>query len=82
MAQEAQALLLQVGQQRWCLLPDRQAWRAWRDGARAPSPLAGLWLGFSPDASTRWVLQRRQGSGPPARLWWLAAGSRSGWRQS
>ena len=82
LAPDAQALLLQVGGQRWGLLPDPQAWRAWRDGARAPSPLTGLWLGFSPDASTRRALQRRHGSGPPARLWWPAAGSRSGWRQS
>jgi competence protein ComEC len=82
LAPDAQALLLQVGGQRWGLLPDPQAWRAWRDGARAPSPLAGLWLGFSPDASTRRALQRRHGSWTPARLWWPAAGSRSGWRQS
>ena len=79
---DAQALLLQVGGQRWGLLPDPQAWRAWRDGARVPSPLAGLWLGFSPDASTRRLLLHRHGSVRPARLWWPAAGSRSGWRQS
>jgi competence protein ComEC len=81
-AQGGQALQLQVGTQRWGLLPDRQAWRAWRDGLQRPPALAGLWLGFTPEGGLQRELRRRLPALPPSRLWWPVAGSRSGWRQS
>ena len=85
LAIDAQALQLQVGDQRWLLLPDRQAWRAWRDQApqpHRPPALTGLWLGFTPDGELERQLRRWLPGVPPSRLWWAVAGSRSGWRQS
>ena len=82
LSHDAQALQLQVGDQRWGLLPDRQAWRAWREQAHPPPALAGLWLGFTPDGGLERQLRRWLPGVPPSRLWWPVAGSRSGWRQS
>ncbi|MFM8968028.1 MAG: ComEC/Rec2 family competence protein, partial [Vulcanococcus sp.] len=82
LADGAQALLLQVGEQRWGLLPDRQAWRAWRHGQGPPPAVAGLWLGFTPDGGVQRELRAWAPVVAPSRLWWPVAGSRSGWRQS
>jgi len=82
LADASQALLLQVGEQRWGLLPDRQAWRAWRHGQGPPPAVAGLWLGFTPDGGVQRELRAWAPAVAPSRLWWPVAGSRSGWRQS
>ena len=86
LVRDAQVLWLRVGEQRWGLLPNPQAWRAWRDGGHQHATVEGLWLGFTPDASLRLELGRElrrwQPALRPSRLWWPVAGSRSGWRQS
>jgi len=76
---DSQALVLAAGRLRWGLLPDRQSWWSWRERATAAAQgVDGLWLGFSPRAS-----EQRQLSGLAAdKLWWPAAGSASGWRQT
>jgi competence protein ComEC len=51
----SQALELQIGRDRWLLLPNRQALWGWRDGA--PSGAERVWLGFVPSPSERRVLQ-------------------------
>jgi competence protein ComEC len=78
LAGDSRALLLQAGRWRWALLPDRQAWWSWSRSDRAAAPVDGLWLGFRPDAGER----RRLPALPAARVWWPAAGSDSGWRQT
>lgn len=81
---ESRGLALQVGRQRWLLLPDRQALWAWRDGP-ALSPPQGVWLGFLPTWRERsWLQQQRigrvwlSGLAPPG---WQGTGL-SGWLQA
>lgn len=76
---DSQALRLEAGRLHWGVLPDRQSWWSWRerDAART-ARLDGLWLGFTPRPSER----RQLPPLPPARLWWPADGSPSGWHQA
>ncbi|MEY3930904.1 MAG: hypothetical protein RLZZ516_2614 [Cyanobacteriota bacterium] len=84
LAADSEALLLEAGNLRWGLLPDRQAWWSWqrlRQGTASRSgggdDLDGLWLGFRPTARER----RQLPAGLSAeRLWSPPAGSGSGWR--
>ena len=76
LATDSQAALLQVGAQRWLLLPDRQSWHSWRDRQQgSQGPLNGLWLGFPPRRSERPQLPDLR----PDRLW-ITAGATPGWR--
>ena len=64
LTQDSHALRLELGRQRWLLLPDRQALEAWRQLAEPPPQ--GVWLGFTPRIQERRLLQ--------------PAGSSGGWR--
>ncbi len=77
LAADSQAALLQVGGQRWLLLPDRQSWLSWQDqrGVSPEQPISGLWLGFVPRRSEQAQLPTLS----PDRLW-ITASSRPGWR--
>lgn len=90
LSQDSHALRLELGRQRWLLLPDRQALQAWQQ--RAEPPPQGVWLGFQPRPRERMALQAGEGgagwrwiSGPvrtgslPSP--WLASGD-SGWLQA
>lgn len=90
LSQDSHALRLELGRQRWLLLPDRQALLAWRQLAETPPQ--GVWLGFRPRPQERRALQPG-GSGPGWR-WisgavsdgslpapWRASGD-SGWLQA
>jgi competence protein ComEC len=76
LASDSRGLSLQVGRGRWLLLPDRQAWWAWRRQRR--DPVRGVWLGFSPNPRERKQLEAASAPGD----WWPQAGSGSGWHQS
>jgi len=76
LASDSRGLSLQVGRSRWLLLPDRQAWWAWRRQRR--DPVRGVWLGFSPNPRERKQLEAASAPGD----WWPQAGSGSGWHQS
>ncbi|MFZ9279422.1 MAG: ComEC/Rec2 family competence protein [Vulcanococcus sp.] len=76
LAADSRGLRLQVGQARWVLLPDRQAWWSW---TRQPKePVRGVWLGFAPSRRERRQLEASAARGD----WWPQAGSGSGWHQS
>lgn len=51
LSMDSHALELQLGRQRWLLLPDRQALWAWQASGRALPD--GVWLGFVPAAAQR-----------------------------
>ena len=86
LSQDSNALQLQLGRQRWLLLPDRQALQAWI--TRAEKAPEGVWLGFRPRPAERRLLERQSSvrrhwlSGAvPARSLpppWRASGD-SGW---
>ena len=76
LASDSRGLSLQVGQARWLLLPDRQAWWAWRRQRR--DPVRGVWLGFRPNQRERKQLEAASAPGD----WWPQDGSGSGWHQS
>ena len=82
LTQDSHALHLELGSQRWLLLPDRQALQAWQDLDETPPQ--GVWLGFQPRPQERRALQRRGSSGG----WrWISGSGRGGalpppWRAS
>ena len=71
LSEESQALELGIGQARWLLLPNRQAFWSWRQGGR--SAAASVWLGFSPHSRERQLLAERG-----IRRVWLSGGRRRG----
>lgn len=82
LTQDSHALRLELGHQRWLLLPDRQALQAWRQLAEPPPQ--GVWLGFQPRPQERRALQ----PGGGAATWrWISGSARTGslpppWRAS
>ncbi|MFM7311700.1 MAG: ComEC/Rec2 family competence protein [Cyanobium sp.] len=67
LSQDSHALGLEVGRQRWLLLPDRQALQAWRQsGEGLPQR---LWLGFRPRPAERRALE---GGGTRDRVLWIS----------
>ena len=82
LTQDSHALHLELGRQRWLLLPDRQALQAWQDLDERPPQ--GVWLGFQPRPQERRALEWRGSSGG----WrWISGPGRSGslpspWRAS
>lgn len=83
LSQDSHALRLELGRQRWLLLPDRQALQAWRQLAEPPPQ--GVWLGFQPRPQERRALQPGGGA---AETWrWISGSARTGslpppWRAS
>jgi competence protein ComEC len=82
LTQDSHALHLELGRQRWLLLPDRQALWAWRqlDG----TPPQGIWLGFQPRPQ-EWRTLQPEGSSASWR--WISGPARRGalpspWRAS
>lgn len=82
LSQDSHALRLELGRQRWLLLPDRQALQAWR--MLAEPPPQGVWLGFQPRPQERRLLRSQGGAGD----WrWVSGAVRTGvlpapWRAS
>ncbi len=82
LAMDSHALRLQLGRQRWLLLPDRQSLASWRSGQPAPAADA-LWLGFRPRPADHRVLLARG----PRQVWLSGPGPAGaplppGWRAS
>ena len=82
LAMDSHALRLDLGRQRWLLLPDRQSLRSWRSGAQHKAP-EGLWLGFPPRPRERRALLARR----PQQVWFSGAAAAPeplprGWRAS
>ncbi len=86
LAMDSHALRLQLGRQRWLLLPDRQSLVSWRSGDPAASPetaAESVWLGFRPRADESRVLLAHG----PRQLWLSGPGPTGaplpqGWRAS
>jgi competence protein ComEC len=86
LAMDSHALRLQLGRQRWLLLPDRQSLASWRSGPPAASPgtaAESVWLGFRPRADESRALLAHG----PRQLWLSGPGPASaplpkGWRAS
>ena len=86
LAMDSHALRLQLGRQRWLLLPDRQSLASWRSAPPAASAeTAGesVWLGFRPRADESRLLLAHG----PRQLWLSGPGPASaplpqGWRAS
>jgi competence protein ComEC len=90
LAMDSHALRLQLGHQRWLLLPDRQSLASWRSGQPAPtagaasgSAAESVWLGFRPRPADHRALLA-QG---PRQVWLSGPGPAGaplppGWRAS
>jgi competence protein ComEC len=82
LTQDSHALQLELGRQRWLLLPDRQALQAWRQLVETPP--RGVWLGFMPRPEERRALET---GGRSAGWRWISGAMRQGslpspWRAS
>lgn len=82
LAMDSHALRLQLGRQRWLLLPDRQSLASWRSGHPVAAAEA-VWVGVRPRPAERRALLER---GPP-RVWISGSGPAGtplprGWRAS
>jgi len=76
LAADSQAALLQAGSLHWLLLPDRQAWRSWREQPQGlGQPISGLWLGFGLRNLDHPQLPKLR----PDHLW-ITASTTPGWR--
>ncbi|MCP9833808.1 MULTISPECIES: ComEC/Rec2 family competence protein [unclassified Cyanobium] len=86
LAMDSHALRLQLGHQRWLLLPDRQSLASWRSGQPANasgSAAESVWLGFRPRPSDHRVLLAHG----PRQVWLSGPGPGGsplppGWRAS
>ncbi|MEB3234735.1 MAG: ComEC/Rec2 family competence protein [Cyanobacteriota bacterium] len=75
---DARALSLQVGSQRWLLLPDRQSLWAWRE-AEPAAAAEGIWLGFRPTAGERRQLDHAAADQGHKPLWFSGVQARRPW---
>jgi len=76
---DARALSLQVGSQRWLLLPDRQSLWAWREAEPAAAAAEGVWLGFRPTAGERRQLDHAAADQGHKPLWFSGVQARRPW---